>query len=166
MDPLDLKLWYQEGTSNIAGSILKAWSYIHYTPYQDKPEELLGLMLWGNSLIRRRNKPIFDSSLVNSNIDTILDIYDVNKHDFLTYTELCDVFGTVIELLLYYGITTSIPKVWKAILRHYDIEGPLDEPTPCQKLLGQKCCSKYIYWKLIEKTFALSLGAKYIWEKE
>ena len=56
-----------------AFSIWRSWAQYHYREV-DNYEEILLNKLWGNSNIRLSNKPIFDKTLLNSMVDSVLDI--------------------------------------------------------------------------------------------
>ena len=73
----------QDNPFSTSISILKAWTKIHYQENFDNIDQILTTPLWGNSRIRRANFPIFDSQLTSSNIDSVIDIVDLQNHKFL-----------------------------------------------------------------------------------
>ena len=75
-------------------SVWLAWSEYNYVPTYEDTDEMLSAVMWGNSLIRRRNKPIFDGDFVNSNIERILDIYNFEENSFFTYCRTVKVTDT------------------------------------------------------------------------
>ena len=129
------------------------------------PEEILDTIIWGNSLIRKNNKPIFTPSIVNSNIDKILDIYNLEKHKFFTYQEIIDSFGHCISFLDYCSILAAIPNQWKLILKGYQMLEPIDIKSKFDQVCNSKNqVSKNIYWHLIEARHPIKTNTKIIWE--
>ena len=117
----DSRIWYcnlkpediliDSNSIAAAKSIFKAWCHYNFQEVLASPEEILDTIIWGNSLIRKNNKPIFTPSIVNSNIDKILDIYNLEKHKFFTYQEIIDSFGHCISFLRL-GVTIISRKCW------------------------------------------------------
>ena len=101
-------------------SIWQAWAKFKYKPTLQDPDEILNTMLAGNSLIRRKNYPILDEKLTTSNIDRVVDIYNVEENRFMKHKELTDTFGPQLDYLFYQGILASIPSSWKKELKRYD----------------------------------------------
>ena len=130
------------------------------------PEQILNMVIWGNSLIKRNNRPIFDPNLVNSNIERIFDIYKVEDHRFYTHEEITSIYGTVIDELFYYGILAAIPRIWKHILKNYVPTNPLDLDTRIDQKLKGSNPSRQIYWTLLENKFPIHPTSKYLWESE
>ena len=96
-----------------ASSILQAWCKYHYQPVLSDHEEIMCTVIWGNSLLRRENKPMFDKELVNSNVERVSDIVHPLHRRLMTYNEFTDVFGRVISPLRYCGILATLPKTWR-----------------------------------------------------
>ena len=146
--------------------ILMAWSIVNYKPAISHPEDILSSVLWGNSLIRRRNKPLFDKNMVNSNVFYVLDIYDLGRNRFLDYNELVDNFGYDWDLLTYLGIRAAIPDRWKLELRNCNVDREFEILGNFDILAKSKSYSKRMYWDLLNETYPQNLSLKFIWEKE
>ena len=155
-DQQDIKRYYTDETLSAARSIWSAWSTYHFQMTISEPENFLYSYLWGNSLIRKASKPIFNPLLVNSNIDRVWDIYNVSKHDFYEYEQIVNQYGPVLQLLDYYSLRTSTPKTWKVELRNFNLKEPMDPQDEVDSLdtLTVKP-SKHIYWNLIEQKVKL-----------
>ena len=65
-----------------------AWTKYHFTPVLENQEEILFAKIQGNSLIRRRNQPIFNRKLSEAGIDYIMNIFSMEKKSFVSYEEL------------------------------------------------------------------------------
>ena len=76
MSPQDIdKLSTKIVNPPTAYCIWKSWALCTYQDTLDSPEDMLNGILWGNSLVRQNNQPIFEEKLINSNIEQILDIW-------------------------------------------------------------------------------------------
>ena len=149
-----------------AYSILSSWALLNFKSSPLDFDSILGMVLYGNSLIRRAGSPIFDDNLINSNIDTILDIYHPTEKRFLTMPEIIDLFGPELPLLTYYGIIASIPRVWKVELRNNVLDFVLDLGYNVEEIAARPSFTKWIYWSLIDKLFPLHVDTRRIWQKE
>ena len=118
----------------MAREIWKAWSKINYTPVLESMEEILDTVLWGNSLIRRRNQPVWDSKLVNSQVGKIIHIYNVEQRRFLTFHELKDQHQVSFDVLFYMGLLVAIPTMWKVCLHNAQYDTPLDRMPLIEEL--------------------------------
>ena len=73
LNPKDIDKLGHNCKLDMGWQILKSWSYFHYSTDMDfRMKE--NTPIWGNSMIRHADQPIFDSRLINSNINTIADI--------------------------------------------------------------------------------------------
>ena len=68
------------------------------------------MTIWENSLLRRQNKPIWDKTIVNSNMNRIIDIVHPMQQRFLRYEELADTYGLVFSVLWYFSILATLEK--------------------------------------------------------
>ena len=64
LDPKDVIKMMDMESLSLAPSILKAWAEVHFTPVESDNIAILDHKLWGNSLIKRQNIPVFDRQLV------------------------------------------------------------------------------------------------------
>ena len=119
---------------SVVGSIRAAWAEYNYQATIEDPEVMLGSILWGSSLIRQKGQPIFSKEVVDSNIDKVLDIYDVMENRFMTFEQVCNNFGYVLSCLKYLGIVAAIPKIWKITLRNVRLHQPIDIPNRLHSL--------------------------------
>ena len=126
--------------SNYARSIWLAWSQFNYAPQRDTQEEILTFRVWGNSLISRENKPIFDKKLVRSGIDTILDMYDPNTGKITTYEKIQEQFD--IPYLMYISLRAAIPNIWKNEIQRSSMDEVLDVETKLQFIMKAPTPSK------------------------
>lgn len=167
LDPRDVDREYKlvkGDTSNVTISFLRAWCQIHYNPVLEENDEIMTTNLWGNSLICKGDRPIFETSLINSYIDKVLDIYDLTHCNFYTYQQVVEIFGMVINPLLYNTIVSAIPKLWKIVLKQGQYDEPIDKNSVYDTICEQKQCAKYIYWKILEKQHPYCIESKMIWE--
>ena len=162
LDPEDVNRM-THGHLDISWSMLVAWSKFNYDSVIDNTEQMLHSPIWGNSLIRKVNRPIFDREIIDSNIETILQIYDVNNR-FLTFQELINQFGVNFEYLYYYGILATIPRLWKHTIKNANFDKPFDYVTKRELLISQGKISQQIYWDNIERIFPILDTAKFRWE--
>ena len=120
--------------------------------------------IWGNSLITRKNRPIFDPVLLESGINKIVDIYDLEKKEFFSYERIKQQYTIKFDNLYYLGIIAAIPRMWKVLLRSYDYKEPYDLETNLTKLIGTAGISKHIYWSLVERSQQFTWASKKVLE--
>ena len=154
----------QKYNFSTAQDILAAWAEYNFIPQINEYENILNTTIWGNSLIRKRNKPIFDKNLVNSNIYRILDIWNPGDRRFLMYGVLFDQFGPSFYELFYCSIRAAIPNIWKIELRNNTLYEDLDMEPNWSKLGPYP--TKRIYWTFIERHFHPPKALVEIWNNE
>ena len=150
----------------VSMSIWEAWSKINYIPVVENSDEIYQMQIWGNSLVRRKNFPIFDTSLVNSNIVYILDIYNIETKGFFSYEKLVEVFGVVLDEITYYGVLAAIPRMWKQKLKHSSLDKPLDMESMVEQKAKGNFPTRNMYWELVNRKFPPKLTCKFLWERE
>ena len=107
-------------------------------------------LIWGNSHILRKNKPIWLSVIINSNIDYVSQLIDRIEHRFLMWEQLTDQYGHNLDWLMYESIKAAIPQSWKQIIKYQTVE---NEPiTKCDTIAGKDKVVQYVYWDLINRT--------------
>ena len=148
------------------GSIWKAWAKLTYKETCLETEEILESMIWGNSLIRMRNQPIFDTKIVDSNIDKILDIFDPVTKKFHSFEQIIEIFGKKLNYLQYCGIRAAIPNLWKIVLKQENMQNVIDMETKVGKLDKGINTSRSNYWILLVKAYPPNQGARITWEKD
>ena len=154
--PKDIdKIYSPRHALSSALSIWYSWSKRNFRHADeiDTIEEILDQKLWGNSLIRVKGKPVFDKKQVNSNIDSILNIYNATTKEFLTYQQLVQAYGQVILIMSYNSILSAIPRTWKVILRREELTQEIDIEPLYFMLAKLRHPSRAIYWFLIESKF-------------
>ena len=122
--------------------------------------------LWGNSLIRKQNKPIFERNLLDSNIDRVIDIFDINTKKFYTLEQLNNDHGSTLDFLAYCGLRAAIPTFWKTILRNSTLDTEIDQERQIELLGQKKSVSKAIYWTLIENNYQVKDTLRFLWQRE
>ena len=152
LSPKDISALFGKQSLNIGKDFLYAWAMYNYEDYYDDPQQILNSIIWGNSKIRRANKPICQKRLVNSNIVRIIDIFNIQENRFYTYKELKDNCGQGIDELFYLGILAAIPQEWKNCIKQYDWRDPLDIDSRVKILSNYKQISqRYILGRNREK---------------
>ena len=146
----------REHPLSTSSHILRAWMKLNFKPTMETKEEILGTKIYGNSLIRRGNKPIFDQKLLQSPVDSIFTILNNDLSSFLTYPQLCYMVGNTFPFIQYCSILAAIPKTWKHIIKS-EPSSVLDIETTPEKwhTTAQRAHvspSKAMYWKLVEIT--------------
>ena len=161
----DLKYWHQAAAMSVVKHIWLVW---HKVTYEEplELEEILQQNLWGNSAIRYANKPIFEKKLLSSNIEKVLDLVDITTGNFLTYDQVRDIFGEVIEPLTYCSIIAAVPLKWKVKIRSKQLRQEIDITTKLEKIEQAKPIGRKIYWKQKGKKFPSKLFAKEAWSKD
>ena len=151
---------------NPSQDILGAWAQLTYLPVISDFEQMLNSRLVGNSLIRRANVPIFDQSLIMSDVLTVLDIVHPVEKRFLRYEELVSLYQYPPRQLMYYSIITAIPRSWKVEIRSNSLEFVIDVEPKIQKYQKSHSISRAIYWDMLQIRFpkqesnALNLGTQ------
>ena len=141
-------------------SIWSAWASYNYKEVIEEPEMILNAIIWGNSLIRRENKPLFSKKLLSSKLDRVLDIYDIERRSFYTYDQIINRYGLVINNMYYLGILAAIPSQWKRSIKNYEFAEPIDIPSTLQELEDKRNPSRTIYWSLLETHFPPTITPK------
>ena len=162
----DIQLLLPEPTLEMGKQIWLVWSRFNYKNTLENDEEILSATIWGNSLIRHKNLPLFDQKLMTSNIDHILDIVHPSEMRFLTFTEIQETYGLVFDCIYYYGILAAILTLGKVFIRNCPSQhrSDLDVEYAPARLVTNKSGTKLIYWALIEKYHLVYSGSKSLWE--
>ena len=92
-------------------------------------------------------------------------IHPTEKH-FLTFEEVNNAFGYVIDYLYYCSILAAIPQRWKLEVRSNEMNFVLDPPSPLELTPLSKGFSKKVYWLLIDHSFPENDSLRIIWCKE
>ena len=162
IDHRDIPKIIKMNTFSVIPSIWSAWAKItHKTDLQY--EEILEEKLWGNSFIRRKNLPIFDKQLINSNMDTILDIVNTEKKCSLSCNELTDQFGPNIDMLFYCSLRAAIPSIWKYDIRNNELDRELEMEQKINSKKYSKAPARTMYWGLLEKKHPINETLHLIW---
>ena len=167
LDVTDVKKLSHYDTLSTMTSILESWCKVNFQDVLGSPEQILSTKITGNSLIRRRNAPIFEQNLVNSNIIYICDIYDLRNKKFKVWDEVKDNYGST-DQLQYCGVRAAIPKIWKIILKesHESDIDTADFPDTIDEWQKSKRPSQNIYWKLLEIKYPFTDCCREMWEKD
>jgi len=120
--PKHLKIYIKTNCSILWNQTLYLWYEYNF---KDKElivdtEEILNQHLFFNSCILINNKPLHNMKMFNVGIRKIKDIYDMKNNRFKNLGEIQKEYKTDIPVLTYLGIYTSIPKVWKNVLKDKD----------------------------------------------
>ena len=166
LDPKDLANLIKLNPFSVTLKVLEAWLKFHYQPVLETPEEILCTVLYGNSLIKRKNAPIFEVKLLTSNVERILDIYDVTKHRLMTSEELVAELGIDFDPLFYLGLRAAIPNRWKIELRNFNPQEPLDYDTKLDSLASKNAPTKLVYKTLLGRSYPVNTASKIIWENQ
>ena len=162
----DVQKFIYENPSATSPYILDAWTKINFELVLESKEEILDSIIWGNSLIRCENKPFFKKELVNSNVDKIINILDVETLRFLSYDEIVREFGHVFDQLMYFSILAAIPRHWKTSIKAEKIVAEIDLVPLLDKYSAISSPSKQIYWDFIDNYHVSTEALKFIWERE
>ena len=146
-------------------SIWEAWCKCNYDPVPVAVEKILNMPLWGNSEIRRENKPILQRKLTSTNVNRIIDIIDVQNGQSLTYVRLVHRHGHVFDELYYLGLLAAIPNRWKIELHNNLLPSILDD-MPEWYHNPSKYNSKSLYWQHIHNNFPSGQTTRLLWEKD
>ena len=153
----------RDNSLDVARNILQSWCQAHYKPVLESSEEILSTLIWGNSQIRKRNAPMFDKQLINSSMNQIMTIYNFSKHRFNNLEEV-NLEG--IDSLYYLGIIAAIPKLWKHLIKQYELTDTIDYQTKKDQIFSTSSCTKHIYWEQIEMKYPITQGWIRTWEKD
>ena len=164
--PQDINKLLPNSKHDMGMQIWRAWAEVNLSDDFDV-SVFSCTPIWANSYIRVKNALIFLSKLINSNINALEDIYDIEQKKFLTYNELMEYHGPIIDLLTYCSIRSAIPVLWKAEMRHITQEQVLNQSCPnLEKLKSKNISSKAYYWRLIERNQSDTRSNKLMWETE
>ena len=156
----DIKPYLNEKSLQPVVSIWMAWSKFNYREVYEDPQEMLDATLWGNSHIHLRNKPIFDKIWLDTNINRVLDIYNIERKAFHKYEDIENVYGNHITFINYCALVAAIPRFWKSCMKTLDYNNPIDLTYNYDKLAEIKTPSKVIYWELVECYYQPTSAAK------
>ena len=161
----DIDRFYQKKLSTV-NSIWKARAKVNYAAFYENAEEILDAMIIGNSQIRRKGKPIFDKILVTSNVEKILNVYNIESNKYCYWFEIQENYGVSFDQLYYWGIIAAFPNVWKVIIKNYDFKVPLDRLNRVENWIGKTrnaTVSKAVYWYLIQERSIPPIAMKKVW---
>ena len=96
-------------------SIWLEWCKINYELTLSTIEEIWNMPIWGNSQIRRQNKPIFDSQIMQSNVNKIFDLCHPGG-GWMSPDDLHNEYSVNFQALYLMGIIAAIPNRWKVEL--------------------------------------------------
>ena len=122
--------------------------------------------IWGNSLICIKNRPIWHKQILESNIDKILVVVDLQEKRFLNRKEIYDMCGVKLDFLLYCGIIAAIPSRWKCTIKTDNVLGPIDQDTKMEILAKSSTVTKKVYWDLIESQYPSDANIWFRWATE
>ena len=171
LNPLDAQMMLKSKPIATTSHILIAWAKVHFQKEITKLNEILNSLIWGNSLIRPRNKPILNKKIQNSNIERLLDIVNMNRKAFFSYGELINQYDKVTTMLEYNLIIAAIPRSWKRLIRTEDLKKEIDVELAIEKwrinsVNKKKSCTKLMYWQLIEQKYPVEETLVTIWNNE
>ena len=158
-------------TLNVSLDILLAWAQVHFVPKIENYDSILMSMVWGNSLIRRKNQPILAKRFTHSGIDRILHLINNEGSNFLSFAEFTQQYGHNFDCLDYLSIIASIPESWKKLIRSSKLDHEIDQDRDIEKRLnlaintGSSVSSK-IYWELIATFYQYTPVSNVIWNRE
>ena len=161
----DVEKYLSHNSVCITYHILCAWCKYNFSMQIEESEEILNEFLYGNSHLRWKNQVMFDKILINSTMNRIIDIFNIQEKRFLMYQEIRTAYGNI-DPLLYFGILAAIPTLWKSTLKQTNLNRPIDIETNAQQLSGQKGTSKRIYWLLLLRLYPITNTNKLLWETD
>ena len=81
--------------------------------FKSHAEKLLNLPpQMANSCVKRANTPLFRRTLIDSNVNALADIYDIQTKKFIPHEKLLEYHGPVIDIVIYNSIKTATPRTW------------------------------------------------------
>ena len=164
IDQRDLK-YYCSSSHDMGYHVLKAWSMIHFSS-DCSPGTLHFVPIWFNSLIRRVDQPFLDRILIDSNIQTLIDIWDFTTNSFFEYKRLIEIKGEILPYLLYRAIISSIPVSWKLNMRTLKDSSIESLTTKVETATAMEHPSKIYYWDYIDRKIPNSDACAKLWEKD
>ena len=100
-----------------------------------------------------------------------------NNYDVLHFVSFCSISGlntgvTLLDcpapsFLAYCSLRSAIPKIWKFILKGFDLEDEIDYEYDLDRIIKSKDKpSRHIYWQLLERVHPVNTALKKIWETD
>ena len=155
----------QLSPNNMLVQIWKAWSKINYRVPVDS-DEILDQNIWGNSNIRRANKPFMNKVFIESDFTKVRQLRHENEQRLLNYEEFKAKFGSILSVLEFNSMVLAIPATWKSFIKYeFKEQQENSSTTQIENLNKKKNISKQFYWQCIEEKHVPS-AQKYLWEKE
>ena len=149
-------------TRNPLYQIWKAWSLINYE--YPEPEDIPSQIIWGNSCIKRANVPFMMKKAINSNLDYLYQLINLEKpNSLLSYDELTECYGPILTILEYNSLLAAIPPAWRNILKYGD--QTTQEKTKFERLEETKNRTRYFYSSLVMLKKSPQ-AVKEIWERD
>ena len=161
MDTFKTTLDTKTNKTNIAPfywTIIKSWNILKELDKEEiDPINIRRQWLWMNKHIKINNKEIKWNQWINKGIKLIHDIID-NQGNFLTLTELKEIYNFKCDFLKYNSLKDAIPKVWREKLKTKEIrrDAISAQENPGLEIKNkivptQKMTNKLIYWELVNK---------------
>ena len=155
---------YFVDSKDVTISILKSWSKFQFTT-AFSTENFFTTPLYMNSLVRKANRPYLEKKLIDSNINSLSNIWNWQSKTYYTYQELVDEQGDVISFLLYNSLVSSIPTLWKQKAKLIQVDNDETEGILDRTLKLQNPAKLY-YWTYIERTYEYVDVAAKLWARD
>ena len=163
----DLTNLVKVGKLDMGYQVLKAWNRLNYSTVLDQ-EMFTHTPIWLNSEIRRADEPFVITSLINSNMKTLADIWNRDEGRFLKYNEILHQIGTIrhLDQLRYNSVISAIPNMWKQLIKHLEFDEEASKENRIDKLCKHAKPSNKLYWQHVDATIKCVDSSCLMWATE
>lgn len=150
--------------------MLYAWAKLNYLEPRYNLQ-ILKEIIWYNSAIKVKGKVLFNEFLYKAGINRVIDIFDLDTGQILTYENMKELYPAAdLDFLSYYGITKAIPIAWKRTLLRNDPNN--QDPKYIEKTWiynvqkSKKKLTTYIYSTLRDELPISNEALRIIWNND
>ena len=137
-----------------------AWTKIFFE-YPTSVADIAEQKLWGNSCIRRANKPFTQKVYLDSYFDTIYQMRHETENRLITYEEFKEIYGPLVSMMEFNSLKVAIPVTWKKNIKVEKLD--INEKSRYEIIELKKSPTKDFYWQIIEREESPNLKQ---WEQD
>lgn len=143
--------------------VLRAWSEIHFKILENVLD-IKNQVIWCNSNIKIKRTMLCNKRLIALRLFKVEHVYNELENRFMTFQELINNYGNIMDFVTYFGILKVIPVDWKNIL---PANANCVQSKTIFDLFPEGC--KHVstaYWLLISRIPQITDSKKLMWEME
>lgn len=164
MSEKDIVKWIP---NSIYKDMLKHWSKKNFNQ-PDNVNEILAQNIWYNSNLKKNSKWLFNRPMYQSGVHKLIDLFDLDTGKFMPYQDFITLYPDATDFVSYYGIISTIPKSWLAVLTQNLPSGAtqMEWSTQFNDLVKKGKISKIMYNHFHNETAADNDTLRILWNND